>query len=1176
MKAFQWSFLFLVVYNPFKNTAKKLKSNGICSKKMNLNQFYIRKKIKRKESPRNRMLSISMVGLFFLSLFYSFSITQKDTKPSLDEFNETLSTGELQSLSIPNKTNYNRNAAIGYANQWYNSRNWRYNDFTSSGGDCANFVSQCLIAGSLSLYKGTNGLGYGVYPDVDRPSIYSNGTIPYCDYLNIHLKTYQNTQVTYVIDTNATIPSSIERGDVVIFGNKSGDKYQHAMIVVWRNASDLGLAGHTSDVWNRSFWTTLNAFSCVTFYKIIEQPASYYHFRVDTSTLNVRVGPGRNQQNNFYQAIGTISQNQEYIAYEYIIDTDGRIWWHFWFDDRSAWCAGWYTVNVTGKLPFEVNASTSLNVRDGPGTNYSIFGQVYPGMRFVSDLKDGVWYRFNYGGQIKYCHSSYVFLLDESPAAPTYNDTKVVMGFLPYWVSENQNWTPLSHVAWFSIDLKPDGTIRTANGWPKTSLVNQIKATNTKVLLTATMFNSTEITMLISSSTYRTTAINTLLTQVQAGNADGVVIDFEHPKSSGDDVRLVTFMQELSIAFKAANQNYHVSICTPSVDWWNTYDYGNLSIWCDSLMIMGYGYYYSGSSTAGPTAPLYGGSYNLNKTVYAHLNKGAPASKIVLGLPFYGYDYPVTDTQKQAPTNGSGSSITYSANEAKKQSINPTLYYDTIYECEWYNYYSAGTWRQVWCDTAYSLGKKMDYINNMSLGGLGIWAWGYQGSSGALETLIAQKIPVDKNSPQITITSPANDSTISQNPVNFTWNASDDVGLAYFEVSLNQSSWLNVGLNTSYSTYLENGSYQFSVRAWDKTNKTANASIVINVTVIPSDIYPPLIWIISPQNSTTHTEGNVSIQWDYEDNIGVVLVESSINGSEWVILNMAKNLTINCTEGLYIIKIRVKDAANNTAIDEVIFNVVNASQNLMPQISILTPSNESMITTNPVFISWSTSVPSGLDHYEISINNQSTWLNLGINTNYYHEFENGTWLITVKVIDSANRTVNTSIVIYAAIPDIDTIPPNLWLLSPLNYTNHSEGVIFIEWDYQDNWGVVLVELSINGGDWINLNLAKNVSLNLTVGEYIISIRTLDSSNNSAQIELRLTVYQSNEQNPPQDPNDQPQQPSQDPNPTSDGQTNPDNENNSPIPDLPILQIAIIGVSALAGLVFIVKIVKHRR
>ncbi len=1143
---------------------------------MNLNQFMAQKKPKRKESLRLKKLTISLIGLFFISLLYSFPITRNDTQPNLHEFDDAPPMGELQSLAIPTTMNYVRNAAVGYANQWYNARNWRYNDFTSSGGDCANFVSQCLIAGGLSLYKGTNGLGYGVYPDVDRPSTYSNGTIPYCDYLHLHLKNYQNTQVTYIIDTNATIPASIERGDVLIFGNKSGDKYQHAMIVVWRNATDLGLAGHTSDVWNRSFWTTLASFSCATFYKINEQPASYYHFRVNTSTLNVRVGPAKNQQNSFYQAIGTISQNQEYIAYEYIIDTDGKIWWHFWFDDRSAWCAGWYTVNVTGNIPFQVNASTTLNVRDGPGTNYSIFGQVYPGMRFVSDLKDGVWHRFYYSGAVKYCHSSYVFLLDESPEAPIYNASKVVMGFLPYWVSETQNWTPLSHLAWFSIDLKPDGTIRTANGWPRTSLVNQIKANKTNVLLTATMFNSTEITTLISSATYRATAINTLLTQVQTGNADGVVIDFEHPKTSGDDVRLVTFMSELSTAFKAANPNYHVSLCTPSVDWWNTYDYGNLSIWCDSLMLMGYGYYYSGSSTAGPTAPLYGGSYNLNKSVYAHLNKGAPASKIVLGLPFYGYDYPVTGTQKHAPTNGSGSSITYSANEAKKQSLNPTLYYDDTYECEWYNYYSSGTWRQVWCDNAYSLGKKMDYINDMQLGGLGIWAWGYQGTSGVLESLITQKIPVDKNPPVIAITSPANNSNFTQNPVNVTWAASDDGGLAYYEISLNnQSSWLNVGLNTSHSAYFVNGSYRITVRAWDKTNKTANASIVINVAIAPNDNYPPLVWIISPQNYTNHSEGNVSVQWNYEDNIDVVLVEASINGSAWVNQNMAKNLTLNCSEALYNVKIRVKDAANNSATAEVFFNVVSASQPLTPQITVLTPNNNSFITANPVHITWNATVPGGLHHYEISLNNQTSWMNIGINTFYNHDFENGSYLITIRVFDTDNRTANASIVIHAAIPDIDIIPPNLWLLAPLNNTNHSAGIIFIEWDYQDNWGVVLVELSINGGNWTNLNLAKNISLNFTEGDHAIAIRVFDSSNNSAEIELRLTVYNVSQQ-PPQDPGTKPQEPPHNPNSPSDGSNDSENENIFQIPDLPILQLAIIGASALVGLVFIVKIIKHKR
>jgi len=390
---------------------------------------------------------LCLISVLILSLFSLSSIKLIENQTNIPPFQDRSAENNIQTAVIPNTMNYIRNAAVGYANQWYNGRNWRYNDFTSSGGDCANFVSQCLIAGGLSLYKGTNGLGYGIYPDIDRPSINSNGTIPYCDYLHLHLRDYQNTQITYVTNTNASIPASIDRGDVVIFGNKTGDRYQHAMIVVWRNATDVGLAGHTSDVWNRSFWTTLSSFSCATFYHIVEQPASYYHFRVNTSTLNVRVGPWKNQQNNYYQSIGTISQNQEYIAYEYVIDPDGRIWWHFWFDDRSAWCAGWYTINVTGKTPFQVNASTSLNVRDGPGTNYSIYGQVFPGMRFVSDLKDGVWHRFYYSGQQKYCHSSYVFLLDESPEIPTYNGSKVVLGFLPYWVSQNQNWTPLSHLA---------------------------------------------------------------------------------------------------------------------------------------------------------------------------------------------------------------------------------------------------------------------------------------------------------------------------------------------------------------------------------------------------------------------------------------------------------------------------------------------------------------------------------------------------------------------------------------------------------------------------------------------------------------------------------------------------------------------------------------------------------
>lgn len=43
---------------------------------------------------------------------------------------------------------YDRRAAVEYAHQWAFSRNPRYYDYEDIGGDCTNFASQCLYAGS--------------------------------------------------------------------------------------------------------------------------------------------------------------------------------------------------------------------------------------------------------------------------------------------------------------------------------------------------------------------------------------------------------------------------------------------------------------------------------------------------------------------------------------------------------------------------------------------------------------------------------------------------------------------------------------------------------------------------------------------------------------------------------------------------------------------------------------------------------------------------------------------------------------------------------------------------------------------------------------------------------------------------------------------------------------------
>lgn len=43
---------------------------------------------------------------------------------------------------------YNREKAVAYANRWAYFRNPAYFDFSKIGGDCTNFASQCLYAGS--------------------------------------------------------------------------------------------------------------------------------------------------------------------------------------------------------------------------------------------------------------------------------------------------------------------------------------------------------------------------------------------------------------------------------------------------------------------------------------------------------------------------------------------------------------------------------------------------------------------------------------------------------------------------------------------------------------------------------------------------------------------------------------------------------------------------------------------------------------------------------------------------------------------------------------------------------------------------------------------------------------------------------------------------------------------
>ena len=56
---------------------------------------------------------------------------------------------------------YNRQKAVEYAKEWAFKRNPNYYNFDSIGGDCTNFISQCLYTGSKIMnYTNTYGWYY--------------------------------------------------------------------------------------------------------------------------------------------------------------------------------------------------------------------------------------------------------------------------------------------------------------------------------------------------------------------------------------------------------------------------------------------------------------------------------------------------------------------------------------------------------------------------------------------------------------------------------------------------------------------------------------------------------------------------------------------------------------------------------------------------------------------------------------------------------------------------------------------------------------------------------------------------------------------------------------------------------------------------------------------------------
>jgi len=310
---------------------------------------------------------------------------------------------------------------------------------------------------------------------------------------------------------------------------------------------------------------------------------------------------------------------------------------------------------------------------------------------------------------------------------------KMVFGWHPYWqngLEVNYQWNLLSDLCFFGYEVDAStGNALSTHGWATNNAVTTALNNGVKVHLCVTLFSNHAT--FFGSTSAQNTLITNLVNAIQSRGAHGINIDFEGVPAS-QSANLTNFMINLSNALHAANPNYQLSICLYAVDWSNVFDEPVLSQYVDFFTIMGYDYYWTGSSQAGPNDPLYGftDSYDrsLSRTVTYYRNAGIPANKLVLGLPYYGREWETVSNT--IPSNTTGNNVfsrTYRVvkNNASGFYTAANAQYNQRSQTTAYIFQNSGTWRQCWITEGYGMRRRFDLVNQRNLKGIGIWALGY-------------------------------------------------------------------------------------------------------------------------------------------------------------------------------------------------------------------------------------------------------------------------------------------------------------------------------------------------------------------------------------------------------------------------------------------------------------------
>ncbi len=130
-----------------------------------------------------------------------------------------------------------REKAVEYALKWAYSRNTKFYDFTYLGGDCTNFISQCMLYGGFEMNYNLNGWFYNSL--ASRAPAWTGVN----EFWNFAINNNSQKGVK-IVECEL---KEVEIGDIIQLNN--GIKYYHNLIVTDVNG-DIKITAHDNNVKN--------------------------------------------------------------------------------------------------------------------------------------------------------------------------------------------------------------------------------------------------------------------------------------------------------------------------------------------------------------------------------------------------------------------------------------------------------------------------------------------------------------------------------------------------------------------------------------------------------------------------------------------------------------------------------------------------------------------------------------------------------------------------------------------------------------------------------------------------------------------------------------------------------------------------------------------------------------